>query len=112
GGLGWGKTGLTTWHPAFLTLGKTLNECAAKYRGFCKKYKPKAKTEKRYFWGNQFLPKVIKGKGKKASPGQMQLPWDTWEASNPEIVDVAEKFIFANCYNPQVAGMIFRNHNQ
>jgi hypothetical protein len=35
-----------------------------------------------------------------------------WEASNPEIVDVAEKFIFANCYNPQVAGMIFRNHNQ
>ncbi len=95
-----------------MALGKTLNECAAKYRGFCKKYKPKAKTEKRYFWGNQFLPKVIKGKGKKASPGQMRLPWDSWEASNLEIVDVAEKFIFANCYNPQVAGMIFRNNNQ
>ncbi|MEH2089761.1 hypothetical protein [Nostoc sp.] len=107
-----GDDGLTTWHPAFLALGKTLNECAAKYRGFCKKYKPKAKTEKRYFWGNQFLPKVIKGKGKKASPGQMRLPWDTWEANNSEIVDVAEKFIFANCYNPQVAGMIFRNRSQ
>ncbi|MEI1377654.1 hypothetical protein PQG02_11825 [Nostoc sp. UHCC 0926] len=51
-----GDDGLTTWHPAFLALGKTLNECAAKYRGFCKKYKPKAKTEKRYFWSNQFLP--------------------------------------------------------
>ncbi|MCF2147550.1 hypothetical protein IQ276_014205 [Desmonostoc muscorum LEGE 12446] len=36
----------------------------------------------------------------------------SWEASNPEIVDVAEKFIFANCYNPQVAGMIFRGHSQ
>ncbi|MEH2398572.1 hypothetical protein [Nostoc sp.] len=51
-----GDDGLTTWHPAFLALGKTLNECAAKYRGFCKKYKSKAKTEKHYSWGNQFLP--------------------------------------------------------
>ncbi|MEH2240220.1 hypothetical protein [Nostoc sp.] len=58
------------------------------------------------------MPKVIKGKCKKASPGQMQLPWDTWEANNPEIVDVAEKFIFANCYNSQVAVMIFRDHSQ
>ena len=107
-----GDDGLTTWHPAFLALGKTLTECAAKYRGFCKKYKPKAKTEKRYFWGSQFLPKVIKGKGKKVSPGQMRLPWDSWEASNPEVVDVAEKFIFANCYNSQVAGTIFRNNSQ
>ncbi|MEH2335949.1 hypothetical protein [Nostoc sp.] len=107
-----GDDGLTTWHPAFLALGKSLNECAAKYRGFCKKYKPKAKTEKHYFWGNQFLPKIIKGKDKKTSPGQMRLPWDSWEASNPEIVDVAEKFIFANCYNLQVARMIFRDHSQ
>ena len=33
--------GLTQWHPAFLSLGKSLDECARKYRGFCKKYKPK-----------------------------------------------------------------------
>lgn len=104
-----GDDGLTTWHPAFLALGKTLNECAVKYRGFCQKYKPKAKAEKRYSWGNQFLPKVIKGKGKKTSPGQMRLPWDNWEATNPEIIAVAEKFVFANCYNPQVAGMIFQD---
>ncbi len=28
------------WHPAFLQLGKTLEECAAKYRQFCKNYRP------------------------------------------------------------------------
>ena len=28
-----GDDGLTTWHPAFLALGETLEECAAKYRG-------------------------------------------------------------------------------
>ncbi len=33
--------GLTQWHPAFLSLGKSLDECAAKYRKFCQKYKPK-----------------------------------------------------------------------
>ncbi|MEH2320652.1 hypothetical protein [Nostoc sp.] len=35
--------GITQWHPAFLALGRTLSECAAKYRGFCKRYKPKPK---------------------------------------------------------------------
>ncbi|MEO0843818.1 MAG: hypothetical protein AAF063_33745 [Cyanobacteria bacterium J06643_5] len=40
-------------------MSKTLDECAAKYRGFCQKYKPKAKAEKRYFWGNQFLLKML-----------------------------------------------------
>jgi putative transposase len=38
--------GITQWHPAFLSLGKSLEECAARYRGFCKKYKPKPKPEK------------------------------------------------------------------
>jgi putative transposase len=27
--------GLTQWHPAFLQLGSTLEECVQKYRGFC-----------------------------------------------------------------------------
>lgn len=52
---------------------------------------------------------MIKGKGKKASPGQMKLLWDTSEATNPEIVAVAKKFIFANCYNSQIAEIIFQN---
>ncbi|MGB3655604.1 MAG: hypothetical protein WBA41_30950 [Rivularia sp. (in: cyanobacteria)] len=72
--------GITQWHPAFLSLGKSLEECAARYRGFCKKYKPKPKPEKSYHWGSKLLPKVTKGKRKnKTSPGQMRLPWDDWE---------------------------------
>ncbi|GAX42605.1 hypothetical protein NIES4075_36070 [Tolypothrix sp. NIES-4075] len=54
--------GLTKWHPAFLSLGKSLEECAARYRGFCKKYKPKPKPERSYHWGSKLLPKVVKGK--------------------------------------------------
>jgi len=38
----------------------------------------------------------------------MSLPWGEWDAENPEILAVAEKFIFANCYNPQVAGQILQ----
>ncbi|AFZ59277.1 hypothetical protein H6G54_03870 [Anabaena cylindrica FACHB-243] len=35
---------------------------------------------------------------KKTSPGQMSLPWNEWEATDPEIKEVADKFVFANCY--------------
>jgi putative transposase len=28
--------GMTQWHPAFLNLGNTLEECAAKYRSFAR----------------------------------------------------------------------------
>jgi hypothetical protein len=47
--------GITQWHPAFLSLGKTLEECAQKYRGFCKKYRPQPKPEKRNHWGNKLF---------------------------------------------------------
>ena len=57
-----GDDGLTEWHSAFLALGENLDQCAAKYRGFCSKYKSKSKPEKRYYWGNKFLPSVIKSK--------------------------------------------------
>ncbi|WP_217359528.1 hypothetical protein [Anabaena sp. UHCC 0204] len=30
---------------------------------------------------------------KKTSPGQMSLPWNEWEATDPEIKEVADKFI-------------------
>jgi putative transposase len=36
------------------------------------------------------------------------LPWGEWDAEKPEILAVAEKFVFANCYNPQVAGQILQ----
>jgi putative transposase len=35
--------GLTQWHPAFLQLSNTLEECARSYRGLCQRYKPKQK---------------------------------------------------------------------
>ena len=48
--------GITQWHPAFLQLGKSLEECAQKYRGFCQRYKGKAKpANKKSHWGNKLL---------------------------------------------------------
>ena len=35
--------GLTTLHPQFLRLGGTLRECAARYRRFCRSYRPTRK---------------------------------------------------------------------
>jgi putative transposase len=101
------EDGLTQWHPAFLSLGKSLEECAAKYRGFCKRYRPQPKQEKSYHWGSKLLPKVIKGKKKKISPGQLRLPWAEWEPLTTEVQEVAEKFVMANCYDPQIAAQLF-----
>ncbi len=53
------------------------------------------------------LPKLAKGKGKKSSPGQAKLPWADWDASDPEIIEVAEKFVLANCYDPKIAMKLF-----
>ena len=98
--------GLTIWHPAFLQLGPTLEDCARRYRSFCKLYKPKPKGERQYPWGSKLLPKLVKGKT-KTSPGQLRCPWAAWEATNPEIRKVAEKFVIANCYDPQFAARFF-----
>ncbi|MEH2335252.1 transposase [Nostoc sp.] len=47
--------GLTQWHPAFLTLGNNLEDCAGKYRGFCKRYNPKSKPARKCNWGTKLL---------------------------------------------------------
>ncbi|MEH1875036.1 hypothetical protein [Nostoc sp.] len=47
--------GLTLWHPAFLQLGKTLDESAKKYHRFCQRYKPKLKTASKSYWGSKLL---------------------------------------------------------
>ena len=100
-----GDDGITQWHPAFLSLGKTLDECAAKYRGFCQKHRPQPKPEKKSHWGSRLLAGLkVKGKPKKSSPGQMCLPWAHWEV-NPDVRAVAEKFVLANCFNPQFASI-------
>ncbi len=107
-----GDDGITQWHPAFLALGKTLDECAAAYRKFCKQYRPKPKSEKKNHWGNRLLAGLkVKGKPKQAARGQLCLPWGEWEVSG-EVIEVAEKFIFANCYNPQIAGRILQKNTE
>ena len=70
--------GLTQWHPAFLTLGITLDICAAAYRKFCKRYRPQPKPERRNHWGRKLLAnfKPLK-KSQKYSPGQKTL-WKEW----------------------------------
>ena len=91
--------GLTEWHPSFLALGRTLDECAHNYRGFCRRYKPQPNSQKRKRsnWGSKLLPAVSQPKGKK-SAGQMTLPWAFWEPSPEAVSLVAEKFVAANGY--------------
>ncbi len=50
--------GLTQWHPAFLKLGTTLEDCAQKYRRFCNRYKPKSKSVRKCHWGSRLLAKL------------------------------------------------------
>jgi len=103
-----GDDGLTQWHPAFLALGESLDECAQKYRGFCRRYQPKPKPDKGFRWGSKLLPKLLKlREQKKRSPGQMKLPWGEGMESNPEIKAVAKKFVLANCFDPKVASQFF-----
>jgi putative transposase len=58
--------GLTQWHPAFLTLGNNLEECARKYQGFCKRYNPKSKPARKCNWGNKFLAGLDLKEGKRS----------------------------------------------
>jgi putative transposase len=97
-----------SWHPAFLSLGKTLDECAKKYRGFCRKYKPQPKSEKRSHWGSRMLAGMkveAKPAKKRSSPGQMSLPWNQWNqcqvSESPFVQEVAERFVKANSYNSE-----------
>lgn len=99
--------GISEWHPAFLLLGKTLEMCAAAYRKFCQNYRPKPKPEKKNYWGRNLLANV-KGKinVKKKSPGQQNL-WDEWTLPLDDIEAVSQKFVLANCFNPEIALMQF-----
>ncbi|GET41673.1 hypothetical protein MiSe_64860 [Microseira wollei NIES-4236] len=96
-----------------MQLGKTLDECAAKYRKFCKNYRPKPKPESKNHWGSRLLAgmKIKKGKSKK-SPGQITFPWAPLDTSDPEINAAAEKFVLANSYNPEVALLQFSRQCQ
>jgi putative transposase len=47
-----------------------------------------------------------RGKPTKTSPGQKSL-WDEWDAPAEEIRKVAEKFVLANCFDPQFVSGLF-----
>ncbi|AOY81981.1 transposase [Moorena producens JHB] len=89
--------GLTQWHPAFLQLGSSLEECAKKYKGFCQRYKPKKKPARRCHWGSKLLDR---------QPSSSTLPPATTNArqarppclvtENELVAQVARKFIQAN----------------
>jgi putative transposase len=65
--------GLTQWHPAFLTLGNNLEECARKYRRFCKRYNPKSKPARKSNWGNKLLAGLdFKGSTRNRKDGRSE----------------------------------------
>ena len=98
--------GITQWHPAFLSLAKTLEQCSHEYRRFCQKQKPKTITKSKSPWGCRFLPHLTKSTNKKkhqTSPGQLQLPLDCsfiFDKVNDDTVvsEVANRFVEANRY--------------
>jgi len=106
--------GLTQWHPAFLKLGDSLEECARKYKGFCQKYKPKEKnTATRCHWGSKLLAGVHLPESKSSSTREPRkreteksknlyspapsLPCSACQVSeSPELTRVIRQFIEAN----------------
>jgi putative transposase len=107
--------GLTQWHPAFLTLGNNLEDCARKYRGFCQRYNPKTKPTRKCHWGNKLLAGLdLKGKGSReggrsqqnrtnksanstpaSSPASSSLS-ECQVSESPMISAIATQFIRAN----------------
>lgn len=100
--------GITQWHPAFLALGTTLEIYAAAYRKFCKQYKPQPKPERKSHWGSKLLAKLrARSKPNKISLGQQSF-WKYGDVPSEEIRQVAEKFVLANCFDPQFASQQFK----
>ncbi|RFP52074.1 MAG: transposase [Limnothrix sp. CACIAM 69d] len=99
--------GLTQWHPAFLRLGRSLEECAKKYKGFCQRYKPKSKEPRKYAWGSRLLADArlsSRGGGEKSqvegrerlNPNRLADPTRCQVSECPEVTRVARQFIEAN----------------
>lgn len=112
-----GDDGLTTWHPAFLALGESLTECSQKYRDFCYNYQPKEKKSKGFHWGSKLLPKLTKKRKTSRSKTTPQKPdeeakrlYENWQANHPEVIEVAEKFMLANCYNKKSLADFLNNY--
>lgn len=93
--------GITQWHPAFLELGNSLDECARKYKGFCQRYTPKKKKQTVNTWGSKLFQQIKREKSRKPlSLGQMELPFayktPLTAIIHPNISSVTLPFIKAN----------------
>ena len=92
--------GLTQWHPAFLQLGATLEDCAQKYRRFCNRYKPKSKPVKRFHWGSRLLAKLkvepLPRRSKSKEKNSPFAPLGCQVSESPEVSRVVRQFIEAN----------------
>ncbi len=90
--------GLTQWHPAFLLLGNTLEECARKYKGFCRRLKSKKKSPRKCHWGSRFLGDVVSitGEKRRVTKPQSPFPSGCQLSENPELTRVVNQFVRAN----------------
>ena len=97
--------GITQWHPAFLELGESLQECSQKYRGFCRRYTPKKKKSSFNSWGRKLLKSLLAKTNSKPKPkarGQYLLPFYQRELvfiDIPIIKETAMRFIKANQFS-------------
>ena len=92
--------GLTQWHPAFLKLGNSLEDCAKKYRGFCQRYKPKGKVASQSHWGSKLLAGMSisksSGQSRSRSSSQNRNDFPAYQVSESRLVsEIARQFIDA-----------------
>jgi len=100
--------GITEWHPSFLQLGKTLEECAKTYRGFCYRHKTSSKRQSSRHWGRHRLGNLIGSstttRRRRSSPGQISIqhlePW-CQVSEPPGMKAIADAFIKANTPNAE-----------
>lgn len=90
--------GITDWHPAFLKLAPSLDECSRHYRNFCRKYRPQTKPKTPRSWGRSFIGALKQSIKIKILTAQRCLErCQVTKAIQPsEITSVADKFTLAN----------------
>lgn len=89
--------GLTQWHPAFLDLGNSLDECARKYRGFCSRYKPGAKKATQSNWGSKLLSgweSFFHSRQTANEPSTSRVRCQV--SKSQQVAEVAQQFIQSN----------------
>lgn len=93
---------LTEWHPAFLTMGQSLDECAARYRAFCRRYIATHKSGGRQSnWGTRQFPDNNKSRYMARSAQKQPELWQRCQVTTAfpgleQAYQVSNRFISAN----------------